>query len=240
MDFQLELTLTHLRECAELYRQLATARRAQERGASRAEDLAALDAEHVEDRDAARLADRQRRARTRRLEDELKAIEGKLQDRRSRQSSDAATVLALASEIAALRRRRDELEQHLLAAWQSDERAATELAADEAQAEAERERIARRWQDQAAQAVRAERAVPEIEGDLAHEIRQLPARIANRLERVARQVADPVADLVHGACAGCGHRLTPQEAVDVDREAVLAVCQGCGRYVVARCSRKTR
>ncbi|HOX25081.1 MAG TPA: hypothetical protein PLL30_04915 [Candidatus Krumholzibacteria bacterium] len=240
MDSPLAVTLARLRECAELYRLLAGARLARAQGADREQDLAALDAEYAGDLDAVALANRRRRAETRRLEDELKSLEDKLRDRRSRPASDASTALALAEEIAAMRRRRDELEQRLLAVWQDDDHAAVDLAAEAAAATAERERIASRRADHADRAARAERAIPELEGDLEHQIRQLPPRIGQRLRRVAGQQADPVADLVNGACAGCGQSLLPQEAVNADRETALVVCQGCGRYVVARSSRRTR
>jgi len=239
-EFQRDLTLARLRDVADLYRQLAAARHDLSDSARRERDLAELDAEYVGDLAATGDDLRRRRQQASRFEDELKNLEDKLQDRRSRQAGDAATVLALAGEIASLRRRRDELEKKLLDLWQSGETAAAALAEETRQTDDQRQAIADRRRDHAESAVRAGRAVPEIEGELGHLVGQLPTKVGRRLKQVARRHADPVADLVAGNCGSCGQSLPPQEAVDADREAALIVCQGCGRYVVARSSRRTR
>ncbi len=240
MDFELEMTLARLRDAADLYRQLATARRQQDEGVRRDHHLTALDAEYKSDLAAAEKVGRSRNSEVRLLEDDLQSVEDKLRDRSSRQPVDAGTVLALADEIASLRKRRDALEQQLLDRWQQGDTAAAVLAGEREDAATERDKIARQKQDAADRAARADLAVPEIEGELAHLVKQLPARVAGSLRRIARRFPDPVADLLAGSCGGCGQSLPAQEAVDVDREKALIICQGCGRYVVARSSRKTR
>ena len=233
-QFQLDLALARLRDVADLYRQLSTARHDLSDSERREHDLAELDAEYVDDLAATGDDLRRRRQQARRLEDELKALEDRLQDRRSRQAGDAATVLALAGEIQSLRGRRDQLERELLDLWQTGETAAAALAEETRQAADQRRAIAARRRDHAESAGRAGRAVPEIEGELGHLVGQLPTKVGRRLQQVARRHVDPVANLVAGNCGSCGQSLPPQDAVDADREAALIVCQGCGRYVVAR------
>jgi len=38
--------------------------------------------------------------------------------------------------------------------------------------------------------------------------------------------------LVDGACGGCGQRLPPQRAIDIQRRGEILVCQGCGRLIL--------
>ena len=240
MDLEVQLTIARLRDAAELYRQLARVRRDEQEGARRGRDLDALDAEYAADAAVARGEGEAGHVEAAGLERDLRALEARLQQRRSVRAPDAATQLALADEIAALRRQRDELEQRLLEVWQRDQDSDTIAAADAAEAAAERERIAERRQTQTARAERAGLARPEIENDLHHLLRRLPPRVASRLARLAGRHDDPIADLVQGACDSCGQALPAQLALDVDREAQLVTCQGCGRYVVPRSSRKTR
>jgi len=240
VDEPIDLTLARLREAAELYRQLAAARRDQEQGAARERSLAELDAEYEADAraDAGRAADREQEAAA--LEAALREVEARLQQRRAAPRHDAATTARLAEDISALRRRRDQLEQQLLELWQSHEAAAGEDLAGAATSGVARERIRAERAERAARREKADLAVPEIEGELAVVMRRMPRRVCSRLQQIARRHADPVADLVAGACGSCGQSLTPQDAVDADREAALITCQGCGRYVVARSSRRTR
>jgi predicted nucleic acid-binding Zn-ribbon protein len=240
MDMQLELTLARLRDLADLYRERARAQLHQADGVRREADLVALDAEYADDLAAAEKDQRARDGEARRLEDELKALEAKLQDRRRRQATDAATVLALADEIANLRQKRDELEQQLLTIWQRNDLSAADLLGERDSVAAQRETLAHRREELARRAAQADRALPEIEGELGHLIRQLPVRVASRLTRLAQRLDDPIADLVGGACGTCGQSLPPQSAVDADRGSALVTCQGCGRFVVARSSRRTR
>ncbi len=233
------VTLALLRDAAELYRQLATARRDQDRRQRRAPDLDLLAAEYDDDLAAVRRDDRHLRSEARRLEDALQQLEAKLADRRSRRAADAGTALALTAEIAALQDTRQELERQLLDLWQRNQETAQNVAREQAVADAARQRLAHERDDVLLRGRRADEAVPEIARELEHLTRRLPRQIASRLAQVARRHADPVADLRHGACAGCGQSLPPQEAVDADRETALVVCQGCGRYVVARSSRLT-
>lgn len=240
MEPHLIVTLARLREAAELYRQLETARRDQAVGPVGEQDLAALAQEYTDDLAETRHQGRQLHQQARRLEDELQQLEAKLQDRRQRQTGDAGTVLALAAEIAVLQRRRDALEQQILELWQKGETAAGALAAERAAAAQAQQRLACRRQELQDRSRRAERAVPEIDAELAHLLRQLPRPVAGRLAQIARRHSDPVADLNQGACAGCGQNLPLQQAFDADREAALIVCQGCGRFIVPRSSRRTR
>jgi uncharacterized protein len=240
LDQHVVVTLARLRDAAELYRQLADARRHQARGQERTAELAALAAEYVDDLGDLSRDDRQQRQAVRRLEDELASLEARLQDRRARRSADAGTIVALDREIAALQARREALEQELLARWQQDDDRAAELSSEAAVTSTVRQRLARQQDELRERRQRADRAVPEITTELAHLAGQLPPRVARLLERIAGRHADPVADLVQGSCAGCGLSLPPQAAVDADREAALVQCQGCGRYVVARSSRRTR
>ena len=41
-----------------------------------------------------------------------------------------------------------------------------------------------------------------------------------------------LAALVDGACGGCGQRLPPQRAIDIQRRGEILVCQGCGRLIL--------
>lgn len=240
MDQHVVVTLARLREAAELYRQLAEARRNQVRGQDRTADLAALSAEYGADLAEAGEADRRQRQQVRRLEDELASLEARLCDRRARRAEDAGTIVALDREIAALHARREALEQQLLELWQQGDDRKAELSAEAAMTATVRERLARQQAELRERSQRADRAVPEITAELEYLVRLLPPRVASLLGRIAGRHADPVADLVQGACAGCGLSLPPQAAVDADREAALVRCQGCGRYVVARSSRRTR
>ncbi len=240
MDQPLIATLACLRDAAELYRQLATAERHQAQAASRTVDLEAAVAEWDDDIAASAADGRRRQRDTIGLEDELEAIETKLRDCRSREARDATTAQALADQLEALQRRRVELEARLIERWQQDDRAAADRTAEVGAAAAARARLSVRQADLEQRRQRAERAVPEILAELEQLRGQLPARVGNRLAQVARRHADPVADLAQGACGGCGQRLTPQEALAVEREAQLLACQGCGRFVVSRSSRRTR
>jgi uncharacterized protein len=240
MEPHVTVTLARLREAAELYRQLEAARRDLAGERRRDADLQALAAEYGEDLHEAEDRARRLRSEARALEDELHGLEARLQDRRSRQTGDAGTVLALAGEIAALQRRRDAAERALLDLWQQGEATGGELAAEQAATRDVQSRLARERTEWHARAARADAAAPEIAAELEHLLRRLPRPVGSRLAQIARRHADPVADLVQGACAGCGQILPLQVAVDADREAGLVVCQGCGRYVVARSSRRTR
>jgi uncharacterized protein len=240
VDQELVVTLARLRDAAELYRQLAQARRDLTQGLDRAADLEALADEYSSDLSLAQHHDRQQQAESRRLEDALASLEARLQDRRARHPHDAGTLLALNDEIASLQRRRDDLERQLLELWQRDDTTAAALAAETAETAGVRERLGRRCAELQVRSERAARAVPEITAELEHLGKLLPRRVAGRLDQIARRHADPVADLLQGACAGCGLSLPLQEAVDADREAALIACRGCGRYIVPRSSRKTR
>lgn len=240
MEQSLIVTLARLREASELYRQLEEAGRHQMAAQSRARDLAALSCEYGEDLEPARRQERDLRSQARRLEDELEQIELKLQDRRSRRTGNAGAILALADELAALQARRVELERHLLELWQQNEDAARDLEAEQAAADAAQHRLARESEHLAVRCRRADRAVPEITNELLQLLQRLPRQVAGKLEKIAQRYADPVADLHLGACATCGQSLPPQKAVDADREVALVVCQGCGRFIVARSSRRTR
>jgi len=240
VSLELELTLARLREAADLYRQIAKARRDQSEGQRREISLTALDAEYQDDLAADEKQVRARKVEAGRLEDALQALEAKLQDRRSRHPSDAATVLAMSNEISLLKKQRDQLEQQLLNLWQDNEKADSVSAQERKAAEIVRGRLADRREDFAAKAAQADRAVPEIQGELEHLLKQIPVRVSRRVSRLGTQHDEPIADLITGSCGCCGYRMTPQEALDADREAALITCQGCGRYVVARSSRKTR
>ncbi len=41
-----------------------------------------------------------------------------------------------------------------------------------------------------------------------------------------------IAAVAEGACQGCGARLTPQRAVDIQEGGELGACQGCGRLLI--------
>jgi predicted nucleic acid-binding Zn-ribbon protein len=235
-----ELTLAKLRDLADLYRQLAVARRDQDHGARREQDLAALDAEYADDAGDLDAAADGRRQESAALEATLREVEQKLQQRRAAPRHDASTTARLADEIATLQRRRDQLEQRLLELWQEQDRADRAGAAGQAEAATAREGIAAERAERAERRRKADLAVPEITGEIELLHRRLPRRVGSRLRQIARRHDDPVADLVQGACGSCGHRLPPQDAVDADREASLITCEGCGRYVVARSSRRTR
>ncbi|MBD3220372.1 hypothetical protein GF314_03940 [bacterium] len=130
-----------------------------------------------------------------------------------------------------MRRRRDDIERKLLDLWQEP---------DDGPATAARQDIATRQGEQTARWQRAERARPEIERDLEYLLDRLPTRIARQLQRAAGRLDQPIADLVEGACDACGYAMPAQEAINADREAELITCQGCGRFIVPRSSRKTR
>jgi predicted nucleic acid-binding Zn-ribbon protein len=240
VDRERMLLFAHLREAADLYRQLAHARHGRDGTAERDEHLAGLASEYDQDAADADAAQRRDLAAVRRIEDELATVEQRLRDRRSRQDGRPGTVAALAAEISALRERRDQLEQQLLQAWQDVEQAAAGHEAHRQDAAAGRRRADRERADLADRADQAGRAAPRLETELEVVAARLPVRVARRLAQAARRHDDPIADLVEGACGSCGQHLPPQEAVDADREAALVTCQGCGRYVVARSSRRTR
>lgn len=236
----MQLTLARLRDAAELYRQLARARHDQSEGERRGANLEALDAEYAQDLEAAAQAQTVRRTEAEELEAELQALETRLRERRARKPHDADSQLAIARDIEALRSRRDQVEQQLMELWQRHENDDRAAARETQGVNDQRQNIAQRRQDQQERAAKAGRAVPEIEQDLHFLVRQLPPRLRSRLGRMAERLGDPVADLVQGACGSCGYAMPAQDAVDADREAALVVCQGCGRYIVARSSRKTR
>ncbi len=240
VDQPIVVTLGRLRDAADLYRQLAAATRDHERGATREADLAALDAEYQDDAQRQDLAAAARDRAGADLEATLREVEERLRKRRAAPRQDAVTTARLSEEIAALRQRRDQLEQQLLDLWQDHDQADRSDAAEHAAVAAARERIAAERAERRRRREQADQAVPEITGELEHLHRGLPRRISSRLRQLARRHADPIADLVQGACGSCGQSLTPQEAVDADREAALITCEGCGRYVVARSSRRTR
>lgn len=240
MDLDLQLTLARLRDAAELYRQLVAARRDAEEGDRREASLTALDAEYADDLSSASNERQQREHAAAGLEAELRGLEAKLRERRARPASDAHTQLALVRDIAALRQRRDVIEQQLLDLWQRNSAADLADAEEAAAVTDQRRRLADQHADAASRADRAGLAVPEIEGELDHLLGQVPVRIGGRLRKLADRLGDPVADLLQGSCGSCGYTMPPQDAVDADREARLVVCQGCGRYVVPRSSRKTR
>jgi len=239
-NMELQLTLERLRDAAELYRQLAKSRRDEADGNRREADLDALDAEYAED--LAGVAEEQsvRRDAAAELEAELQALETRLRERRARKPHDADSQLAIVKDIENLRCRRDKVEQQLLELWQQNASADDAAAAEARNVGDERDRIARNRRDQAERVAKAGRALPEIEADLHHLLRHLSPRIKSRLGRMADRLGDPVADLVTGACGSCGYAMPAQDAVNADREAELVTCQGCGRYIVARSSRKTR
>jgi predicted nucleic acid-binding Zn-ribbon protein len=232
---ELDLTLAKLRDAADLYRELARARREQSEGRRRARDLADADREFEQDEHAASAELRRRRQDARRLEDELQGLENKLSDRRTRPASDPGTVLALADEIRGLEARHEELERRLLEVWREAE--APPVARDEGWS---REDAALRHREQVERADKAARAIAEVEGELDHQLGKLPPRVGRKVAQIARRHPDPVADLVEGSCGGCGQSLPPQEAVDADSERALITCQGCGRFVVARSGRRIR
>lgn len=240
MDQQLDVTLARMRDVAELYRQLAQARHADTDGRRRQSDLGALDQEYADDLVVAAGERRAERVLVRKVEDDLQQVEAKLQDRRSRRPTDATTMAAIVSDIEALRKRRDELEQQLVELWGRDEVHADQQATETQDVQTRRDDIARRRQHEAERVAKAGLAQQDIEDELAGSLGRLPIRVAGRLKRLSTQLVDPVADLIQGTCGGCGQAMPPQDAVDVDRETALAVCQGCGRYIVARSSRKTR
>jgi predicted nucleic acid-binding Zn-ribbon protein len=237
---ELQLILARLRDAAELYRQLAAARRDADEGTRRQDSLSALDAEYADDLSSASTQRQQREHAAAGLEAELKGLEAKLRERRARPPADAHTQLALLRDIDALRERRDRIEQQLLDLWQSNSAADLADAEEAATVTGQRERLADQQLDVAQRAGRAGLALPEIEGELDHLLRQIPVRISGRLRKLADRLGDPVADLLQGSCGSCGYTMPPQDAVDADRDARLVVCQGCGRYVVPRSSRKTR
>ena len=240
MDREQMLLFAHLREAADLYRQLAAARHGRDGSSGRDEHLAGLASEYDQDVADADAAERRDRAAVRRVEDELADVERRLRDRRARQDGRPGTVAALAADITALRARRDQLEQQLLQAWQDVEQAVAGHQAHRREAAAGRERAESERADLAGHADRAGREVPRLEAELDAVLARLPVRVARRLAQAGRRHDDPIADLIEGACGSCGQHLPPQEAVDADREAALVTCQGCGRYVVARSSRRTR
>lgn len=235
MDHEVELTLAKLRDAADLYRELAQARRDRSEGRRRARDLAEADREYRQDEDTAVGELRRRRREARGLEDELQALENRLADRRSRPAADPSLVLALAAEIRSLEERREALEQRLLVTWQEAAAPVQDTAI-----KARHEQVVARRHEQSVRAEKAGRALAEIAGELDHQLGKLPVRVSRKVSQIARRHDDPVADLVEGSCGGCGQSLPPQSAVDADRERALIVCQGCGRYVVARSSRRTR
>lgn len=235
MNEEVDLTLAKLRDAADLYRELAHARHDLSEGRRRVRDLADAAAEYRQDEEAASDDLRRRRREARALEDELQTLENRLADRRSRPATDPGMVLAMADEIRNLEARREQLEQRLLETWRQ-----ADLPVQDAETEVRRDQVAARRQEQDERAERAGRAIAEIEGELNHQLTKLPTRVARKLARIAGRHDEPVADLLEGSCGGCGQSLPPQEAVDADRERALIICQGCGRYVVARSSRRTR
>ncbi len=235
LDHELELTLAKMRDSADLFRELARARHDRSEGQRRARDLADAGAEFRQDEAAANDDLRRRRRDARQLEDELQTLENRIADRRSRPVTDPGTVLAVADEIRKLKVRREELEQRLLETWQQANGPVQDV-----ETEVRREQVDRRRREQSERAERAGRAIPEIEGELDHQLGKLPIRLGRKLKQIVRRHDEPIADLIEGSCGGCGQSLPPQEAVDADRERALIVCQGCGRYVVARSSRRTR
>ena len=240
MEQHLTVTLARLRDAAELYRQLDAAQRHRDDAQQRQADLLALDAEYAADQEEAGRSDRDGRDEVRRLTDELAALTAKLADRRQRAATEAKLAAALAVDIASLERCRDELQARIREVQEQTARAGAALAADATVAADARAGIARQREVLADCGRQAEAAVPEITEELAHLLRLLPPRVAGRLAQIARRHGDPVADLVQGACAGCGQTLPFQHAVDADREAALVICQGCGRYIIPRSSRRTR
>ncbi|MEZ4387504.1 MAG: hypothetical protein R3D98_07970 [Candidatus Krumholzibacteriia bacterium] len=240
MDIELQLTLIRLREAAELYRQRVQARRDQAEGVRREANLTALDAEYADDLSEVAARRRQREHAAAALEAELQGLEAKLRERRSRPPADAHTQLALTREVASLRQRRDQVEQQLLDLWQSNSNADLAAEQETTSVTVQRAQLADRQRTASHRAAQAGLALPEIEAELGHLLQRLPARVASRVGRLAGRHDDPVADLLQGSCGSCGYAMPPQDAVDADREARLVVCQGCGRYVVPRSSRKTR
>jgi predicted nucleic acid-binding Zn-ribbon protein len=236
VDQELTITLARLREAAELYRQRARARRDGAAGS----DLAGLDAEYADDQRATERARQERAVAAARLEDELQSLENRLRDRRACRPADTATQQAIIRDVEAMRGRRDEIEKQLLALWQDHEVADRQDDRDDRDAAAARQKIATRQQAADRRRAQAELAVPEIESELAHLMKRLPPRVARQLERAGRRLDDPIADLVQGSCDSCGYAMPAQDAIDADREAALVTCQGCGRFVVPRSSRKTR
>jgi predicted nucleic acid-binding Zn-ribbon protein len=230
------LVLTHLREIAALYEELAVARGAVQSAPERADHLAELDREHRDDLAGEQDAVAARRSEARRLEGELRDLEARLQERREQRGGLAGPqqVLALQRELAGLRERRDALERELLAAWETTEREEAALGVSAQRTDAARTEIATRAAGVAQRGARARAAVEEIDAELAGRLARLPVRVAKKLERLSARWPDPIAGLNAGACASCGYALPAQMALDADREANLVICQGCGRFVVVR------
>ena len=139
---------------------------------------------------------------------------------------------ALLHEIAAVRKKRDELETFILERMNEEEAQGRQEASARASVQAAEARAgdecARLDAEDAALAAR-ERALEEERAGL---LAGLSPALRGRYDRILKAKGSAVAELLRDACGGCGETLPPQVAIEVRRQRGVVACPGCGRLVV--------
>jgi len=116
-----------------------------------------------------------------------------------------------------------------LEAEETSEEAAAEAHADRVR-QAERSRSELTALEVAAR--KAERAVDELEAEMARVLAALPPDVSRHVARLQRRYPRAVVRVVDGACGGCFGQLPPQSGVDAEQGRIAVRCPSCARYIV--------
>ncbi len=201
-----------------------------------AELLVGLREEYVADAGNADVRLAESRAKQRKAEGELVALENTLDRKRTllEASTDSRESLALQREIQGLEIRQDTLLADAYRLLEQVEKRDSDAGTLSSECvEQERQSVAKLKAIESQRALLAE-ALPEIEEEIRRLHSAAPSVVAKHLTRLWAKDLQATVFEKEGACSGCGFQLRPQQALTVQHGKELVRCPSCARFVVHR------
>ncbi len=163
---------------------------------------------------------------------EIKDLDAQEKDKKNllEHASNVKEFQPLKKEIDHLKQRQNDIEAHLMAAWNKFETAEKELKEQqtvfEEKSKALQESIVAK-QDSITQ---LQNKLTQIEKDRPTKEAAVPNEWLEKYTHMRMQVADPVIEVLRGACGACFYTITDQELLRLKKRALIQ-CKGCFRLM---------
>lgn len=136
----------------------------------------------------------------------------------------------LKSEIDALKKKQNDLEDTLLQAWHMLEGAQTAYAAQQHAVDDLTIRIREQIEEKKKEAAELERKLKEEEAIRIGKEEGIPEEWLTKYRMMRARVTDPVVAVVNGSCSACFYKITEQDLVVLGRNKLIQ-CKDCYRFL---------